>query len=132
MILLDTHVLIWWVDNPSKLSSKAQNLIESSIKKEEPIIVSSISVWEIFLLTKKSRLGFTIDINSWLEKVESLGFLQFIPVDNRIASKSILLPEPLHNDPADRIIIATAREYGAKLVTSDKKILGYKHVKAFW
>lgn len=132
MILLDTHVLIWWVDNPSKLSSKAQNLIESSIKKEESIIVSSISVWEIFLLTKKSRLGFTIDINSWLEKVESLGFLQFIPVDNRIASKSILLPEPLHNDPADRIIIATAREYGAKLVTSDKKILGYKHVKAFW
>lgn len=132
MILLDTHVLVWWVDDPSKLSSKSQKLIENSIKKEEAILVSSISIWEIFLLAKRGRLGFAIDINSWLEKVESLSFLQFIPVDNKIASKSVMLPEPVHNDPADRIIIATAREYGAKLITSDKKILDYKHVQAVW
>lgn len=131
MIVLDTHVLIWLVSNPEKLSKKAKKLIDNEIKKR-PLLVSSISVWEIFMLMQKRRLILTLDSNTWMEKVEQLPFLQFVPIDNTIASKSVLLPNLIHQDPADRMIIATARENGATLITSDKKILLYRNVKSVW
>lgn len=132
MIVLDTHVLVWWVDEPARLSAKVKKIIETALKSEEAILASSVSVWEIYLLAKKGKLGFSIDIDSWMQKIESIAFLQFVPVDNRIAAKSVMLPDPLHSDPADRIIIATAREFGAQLATSDKKILNYRHVQSIW
>lgn|SRR3989344_8606229 len=131
MIVLDTHVLIWLVSNPEKLSKKAKKLIDNEIKKR-PLLVSSISVWEIFMLMQKRRLILTLDSNTWMEKVEQLPFLQFVPIDNTIASKSVILPNLIHQDPADRMIIATARENGATLITSDKKILLYRNVKSVW
>ena len=72
------------------------------------------------------------EVEGWLEKVESLPTVRFIPVDNRIAAYSINLPDFDHKDPADRIIIATALNTGAKLVTSDRKILNYHHVQSIW
>lgn len=130
MILLDTNVLIWWSTTPEKLSKKACKIIDETIKKEE-ILVSSISIWEVFLLIKKNRMGFSIDIDSWLEKLESLPFIKFIPVDNKIASQSVKLDFD-NSDPADRIIIATALNMGAKLITSDKKILNYSKIQTIW
>ncbi len=131
MIVLDTQTLIWWICSREKLSKKAADYIEKYVNDKE-ILVSSISIWEISFLIKKGRLAFTMDLDSWIQKVEDLPFLQFIPVDNNIATKSIFLPEPLHSDPADRIIIATAIREGAIIVTSDKKILHYPHVKSVW
>lgn len=131
MIVLDTHTLVWWVSSPDKLSDKAKRAIKRSIK-EGQIFVSSISVWEIALLTKKGRLKLTMDLESWISKVSQLAFLKFVPVDNSIALYSVNLPGTIHSDPADRMIIATARHLGAKLVTSDKRILKYKHVRAIW
>lgn len=131
MIVLDTHVLVWFVSNPEKLSRNAKKYINQEIKKNE-IFVSSISVWEIYMLIKKERIKLSIHPQSWLEKVESLPFVQFVPVDNRIASQSVNLPEPLHNDPADRIIIATALNNGALLITSDRRILKYPHAQSLW
>lgn len=130
MIILDTSAFIWWICAPEKLSKKATQVIEEAVKKEE-ILISSISVWEIFLLVKKGRLEFFTDAQTWLEKAESLP-ISFIPVDNQIAAKSVNLPGNLHGDPADRIIISTALQYGATLVTSDKKILEYPHVQTVW
>src|SRR5687768_15397750 len=101
MIVLDTHALIWWISDPDKLSKKALAIIEDQIK-EGVIAISSISVWEIYLLIKKGRLTLNIDVDRWLEKVEELPFVQFIPINNRIASKSVELPGELHDDPADR------------------------------
>ena len=134
MIVLDTHVLVWWVANPEKLSKRAQEKIEREVNKGEDgvLFVSSISVWEIYLLVKKGKLSFSVDVDTWLVKVESLPFVQFIPVDNKIAAKSANLPEPLHNDPADRIIISTALQNGADLITSDKRILAYPNVRSIW
>ena len=132
MIAIDTHVLVWFVSNPEKLSQKALNTINNEIKKSESILVSSISIWETYMLIKKGRLSLSLDLDLWLQRIEQLPFIQFISVDNKIAAKSVTLPEPLHSDPADRIIIATARGYGAKLVTSDRKILNYKHVQSLW
>lgn len=130
MILLDTNALIWWSTSPEKLSRKARKIIDDTIKKEE-ILASSISVWEVYLLMKKNRVEFSIDVDSWLEKLESLEFVKFVPVDNKIASQSVKLDFD-NSDPADRIIIATALNIGAKLVTSDRKILDYSHVQSIW
>jgi PIN domain nuclease of toxin-antitoxin system len=131
MIVLDTHALIWFVSSPGKLSKNALKRINEGIKENE-ILISSISVWEIFMLVKKERLKLTMHLDTWLEKVENLPFIQFVPVDNRIASQSVNLPEPLHNDPADRIIIATALSLAATLITSDRRILNYSHVSSLW
>lgn len=132
MIILDTHVLVWWVSNPEKLSDKAQKLIEVEAKKGNEILVSSISVWEICMLIKKNRLKLTMDTDTWIGKIEQITFLQFIPVDNKIAEQSVNLHGTFHNDPADRMIIATALNYGAVLITSDRKILNYPYVQSIW
>src|SRR5579864_4481874 len=118
MIVIDTHVLIWWISQPEKLSEKARKIIETE-KKSGTILVSSISVWEIYLLIAKDRLKLTMDTDSWLENIENLPYIQFVPVDNRIAARSVTLPGEFHSDPADRIIVATAREKGIPLVTND-------------
>ena len=131
MIVLDTHALVFWVSDPNKLSSKARSTINQALKKKT-VYVSAISVWEIAMLVTKERLMLTMDVESWLEKVENLPGIQFVPVDTAIARKSVMLPDTLHSDPADRIIIATSRQLGATLITSDQKIRSYKHVKTLW
>ena len=131
MIVLDTHAWIWFTSKPEALSKKAQKVLEAAVK-EKNVLVSSISVWEVALLVNKKRLKLSMDVTDWIAKSESLPFIQFIPVSNSIAVKSVNLPQPLHSDPADRIIIATALSLGAPLVTKDKKISAYAHVKTIW
>ena len=132
MIVLDTHVLIWWVDSPQKLSKKVKKAIEEWKSKESGILVSSISALEICRLVKEGKLELINSADVWLEKIESLPFIKFIPVDNRIAIASVNLPDFYHKDPADRIIIATAMSYGAVLVTSDRRMLTYLPVQTLW
>jgi len=131
MIVLDTHAWIWFTSKPEALSKKAQKALKAAVK-EKNVLVSSISVWEVALLVNKKRLKLSMDVTDWIAKSESLPFIQFIPVSNSIAVKSVNLPQPLHPDPADRIIIATALSLGAPLVTKDKKISAYAHVKTIW
>ena len=131
MILLDTSTLIWWTTALEKLSKKARDVIEKEIK-EGVFFVSSISIWEIYLLVKKEKVRFSVDIDTWLEKVGSSPYINFIPVDNKIAAKSVMLPDFSNKDPADRMIVATALINGATLVTSDKRILNYPHVQSVW
>jgi len=131
VIVLDTHAWIWFVSNPEKLSRAAKKAIEASLEKRE-IFVSSISAWEVALLVDKGRLKLTMEVVEWTEKSEKLPFLTFVPVDNAIVVKSVGLPGPLHQDPADRIIIATAISIGAMVVTKDEKILNYPHVRGIW
>ena len=100
--------------------------------EEKAVMISSISVWEVALLVAKKRLILTLELNDWIAKSEMLPFFKFIPVDNSVAIKSVNLPQPLHTDPADRIIIATAISLGAPLVTKDEKILNYSHVQTIW
>ncbi|MBW2704964.1 MAG: type II toxin-antitoxin system VapC family toxin [Deltaproteobacteria bacterium] len=131
MIVLDTHAWIWFTSKPEALSKKAQKALDAAVK-EKNVLVSSISVWEVALLVDKKRLKLSMDVTDWIAKSESLPFIQFIPVSNSIAVKSVNLPQPLHSDPADRIIIATALSIGAPLITKDKKISDYAPVKTIW
>jgi PIN domain nuclease of toxin-antitoxin system len=119
------------MSNPEKLSQFALKAIARE-KETETIIVSAISVWEIYLLVKKERLKLSMDIDSWFEKVSSLPYIQFVPIDTNIAAKSVMLPAEFHADPADRMIVATARERGISLVTADDRIRKYNHVQTIW
>ena len=131
MIVLDTHVWVWFVSKPERLSKAAKRAIDAIIGQER-LFISSISAWEIALLAAKKRLKLTMDVTDWIAKSERLPFFQFMPVDNSVAVKSVNLPQPFHQDPADRIIIATAMSLGAAVVTKDEKILNYSHVKSIW
>ncbi|MBI3282561.1 type II toxin-antitoxin system VapC family toxin [Candidatus Curtissbacteria bacterium] len=131
MIFLDTQALVWWTTKPELLSRRAFKKIETEAGTGR-ISISSISILEVYLLIKKKKVRFTVDVDTWLETIEKSPDFEFIPVDNRIAAKSVTLPEPFHKDPADRIIVATARELGATLVTSDSKLRKYPHVKTLW
>lgn len=131
MILLDTHVLIWWLSNPEKLSPKADQAIEHAINSDAAY-VSSISAWEVAMLVRRGRLELTMDVKDWLAIAESLPYLRFVPVNNRIAVNSVNLQDFEYADPADRIIIATTISLKASLITKDDKILSYNHVKSVW
>lgn len=131
MILLDTHVWVWWVSGAVALPGKVRKLIERHLDARE-VHVSSISTWEVALLVRRGRLELSMDIGDWVAKSEALSFLRFVPVDNGIALRSVLLPPPLHNDPADRILIATALQLGATLITKDEKLRAYPHVRTAW
>ncbi len=131
MILLDTHVWLWWISNPEELSEEANTAIQQA-QHESSIAISSISTWEIALLVEKGRLKLSIDVRDWVRKTEGLGFVNFIPVDNTISLRSVSLPGDFHADPADRIITATALTMGVPLITRDDKILEYTHVQTIW
>lgn len=131
MIVLDTHVWVWWLNDPSVLPSKARSVVRAAAA-ERAVYVSSISTWEVVLLAARDRITFTMDAADWIARSEALPFLHFVPVDNAIAIRSVRLPEPFHKDPADRIIVATAIAIGAPVVSSDARILKYPHVKAIW
>lgn len=127
MIILDTHIWIWWVGENSDLTKEYQDLIRS--RQEQGIGVSSISCWEIALLHAKQRLNLSLPVLQWLETSLSLPNIVLLPLSPRIAVESNNLPDEFHKDPADRIIVATARVYDCPLVTYDSKILQYQHVK---
>jgi PIN domain nuclease of toxin-antitoxin system len=131
VILLDTHVWIWWVSNPDLLSSQADTLINKAMV-ERKIYISSISVWEVAMLVVKGRLQLTLDVKDWIRSCESLPFIQFVPVSNTIAFEAVFLPEKPLSDPADRIIVATARALDLVLITKDKKIQRADQVRTAW
>lgn len=131
MIVLDTHIWLWWLSNPEKLSVKAAQAINKEVIGGE-VAISSISTWEIAMLIDKGRLKLSMDVSDWMRKTGALPFIKFFPVDNTIALRSVVLPGEFHPDPADRIIVSTAMTLGAPLITKDDKILNYSYIKTIW
>ena len=131
MIVLDTHALIWWVTDDAALSKKAKREINRELDGGE-IIISAISAWEISMLVANQRLVLSMEVSAWLATVAEIEAVRFIPVDIEIATKSVELPGEFHKDPADRMIVATARKFAVPLVTKDEKIRTYPHVKTIW
>ncbi len=131
MIVLDTHAWLWWVSGSEALSPPAREAIDRHVN-QRTVHVSSISAWEVALLVKRRRLELTMDVGDWIANSEALPFLRFVPVTNQIAMRSVNLPNGLHSDPADRMIIATTLFLGARLVTKDERIRNYPHVETIW
>lgn len=122
MILLDTHVLLWLADGDPKLGGKALALIRVS---EESLRVSAMSYWECAMLSRKGRLTFSKPVFEWLDEVLGNGGIEAVPVTPVIAADAGSLPDSIHGDPSDRIIMATARALGCPLATADGPILQY-------
>ena len=123
-LLLDTHVWIWLMLGDERLNLSFRHAVEQ-YKDKERILVSAISVWELGMLVERKRIQLEIDCLDWVEQVFESSNVNLIPLTPRIAIQSTRLPETPHGDPADRILIATAHEYNAILITHDQKILDY-------
>ena len=121
MILPDTHVLIWYMTLNPRLGPRADHRIQEAIANHDAAC-SSISVWEVALLLAKRRLTLSITAIRWRQNLLDAGFIE-IPVDGVIAARSVALSD-FHDDPADRIIMATAQE-GHQLITDDRHILNW-------
>ena len=131
MIVLDTHALVWWAAGDSQLSRAARKAIEAEVQDGE-ILISAISAWEVAMLAKAGRLALTMDAAAWLDTVAQVPAIRFVPMDVRISVQSVDLPGEFHKDPADRIIVATARHHSVPLVSADLKIRDYSHVQTIW
>lgn len=131
MIVLDTHALIWWANGSARLSKPAQKAIRAE-QSGGRIAVSVISAWEIALLVAKGRLALAMDVDAWLSTATSLPGVRLMPLTPRVAVQSTRLPGTFHPDPADRMIVALAREHDAALVSADQRIRAYRHVRTIW
>jgi PIN domain nuclease of toxin-antitoxin system len=131
VIVLDTHVWVWWVSGSQPLSAPAAAAIAEGVA-ERAVRISSISAWEVAMLVERGRLELTMDAADWVERSEALPFLEFVPVNNQIALRASRLPGYTHKDPADRIIVATAQVLGARLITRDERLWDYPHVDTIW
>lgn len=129
--LLDTHTWIWWNMNPVNLSDKVRQVIADSEKYSE-LLLSAISPWEFCKLLEKKKLGISCPPEEWLKQALDMPKFRLVELTPIIAYRSTSLPQPFHNDPGDQILIATAREENATLLTKDGKILQYSHVKTLW
>jgi PIN domain nuclease of toxin-antitoxin system len=123
-LLLDTHVWIWLMLGDERLSPSFRRVIEQN-KEMDLIFVSAISVWEFGMLVERKRIQLEIDCLDWVEEALASSNVNLLPLTPRIAIQSSRLPETPHSDPADRILIATAHEHNAVLVTHDQKLLEY-------
>jgi len=129
--LLDTHTWIWWNMNPQKLSKKVKDIIGKSDLYDE-MLLSAISPWEFSKLLEKKRIGISCNPEDWINVALDMPKLRIIPLSPILSYRSTVLPQPFHNDPANQIIVATARAENATLLTKDEKIHAYENVKSLW
>jgi PIN domain nuclease of toxin-antitoxin system len=125
--LLDTHALVWWVDGSKKLSRDQHRATERAASTGG-LFVSEVSFWEIAMLVEAQKLTFREPIDEWLERAAAAPAVERIGITPTIAREIASLSTTRNWDPADRIIVATARVLGAPLVTSDSRIIRSKLV----
>mgnify|MGYP001184882680 CR=1 FL=1 len=128
MIVLDTHVWVWWVHASSQLAPADLQSLDATIP--EGLGVSIISCWEVAKLVEYGRLRLPDDVEQWLQRALAHPGIQLLDLTPRIVVESTQLPAPFHRDPADQLIVATARVHGLSVVTADEKILNYPHVES--
>jgi PIN domain nuclease of toxin-antitoxin system len=127
VIILDTHIWIWWSQEDSQLSAYQRDAIEDA--RIDGVGVCTISLIEIARLVQKGRIILPKLIHEWFDIALAQQGVILISITPEIAIDAANLPGSFHKDPADRIIVATARAYDCPLVTADKEILAYPEVK---
>ena len=127
MIILDTHIWVWWVHGDERVTRTQAEIIKAT--ETDIIGVSAISAWEIAKLVEYNRLELPCPLYEWFHEALSYPGIRLIELTPEIAIESTKLPGEFHRDPADQIIVATARHYDSPLITSDSKILKYPYVK---
>ena len=127
MILIDTHIWIWWISQPARLSQSQREILKTN---ETAVIgVSAISCWEIAKLVQGGRLDLQRPVQDWFLFALAYPGVQLLPLTPSIATLSTQLPASFRSDPADELIVATALTFNCPLLTRDQKIRDYAHVQ---
>jgi len=120
--LLDTHILLWWLLDEGRLSRRQRAILRSA-SPEQPLLLSDISLWEIATLSLLGRIKLDVPVRDFLEQAAAPPLVRVLPISIAIAAETAALPTSFHRDPADRILVATARIHGARLLTQDRRII---------
>lgn len=123
-LIIDTHIFLWLMEGNPELSPKEIKCIQQ-FSKNDAILVSAISIWEIACLQKMGRITLKQPTENWVEEALQSPAIALAPLTPAILCESVALPGDFHKDPADRMIVATTRIMKATLLTRDKKILEY-------
>ena len=122
LVLLDTHILIWWLLDSPLLGAEQSRLLEGLESRAQPLAISAITLWEIAVMVARGRLEVPDPLDDWLDQIETHPQIVVMPLTARIAAEGTRLGEDFQKDPADRIIVATARVHGLRLLTADDRI----------
>ena len=126
MIVLDTHIWVWWAHGDTRLTAQYEAWLQQH--EATGLGVSVISCWEVAKLVEYQRLALPCALADWMDQALAYPGVTLLDLTPRIAIESTQLPPSFHRDPADQIIVATARIIGCELLTADAKILAYPHV----
>lgn len=126
MILLDTHIWVWWTHNAPQLPATHRTFIQQA--ESNGLAISMISCWEVAKLVENGRLQLPNPIAEWMDIALAYPGIRLIDLTLSILIESTQLPGNFHRDPADQMIVATARILQYPLLTMDAKILAYPHV----
>ncbi len=121
-VLLDTHILVWWRALPERLSKPQASLLLEMEQRSEPAAISAITLREIAWMVACGRLETTVSLESWMDEIGANPLLTIMPITPNVAAESVRLGEDFPRDPADQIIVATARCHGLRLMTADDQI----------
>lgn len=121
-VLLDTHAALWLAKG--ELATKALTLLAAAVDHGIPILISPITAWELGLLVARRRIALPSAPVDWLNELVAAGS-SWAPLTPQVLADASFLPGELHRDPADRILVATARAFGYRLMTRDRKFLAY-------
>ncbi len=127
MIILDTHIWLWWVHGDGRLPSQQVSYIQAN--ETLGLGICAISCWEVAMLVARGKVIPSDPLETWLPEALGSPGIQLLPLSPEVAIEATRLPGTFHRDPADQIIVATARLHRCPLVTLDQKILDYPHVQ---
>lgn len=127
MIVLDTHIWVWWVHDEERLSDEQVSAIRAN--EAGTIGIPAISCWEVAKLVEYGRLELPLSLEQWFAAALRYPGLRLVPLSPEVAVESTRLPGDFHRDPADQLIVATARVHDCPLITMDGRILRYAHVQ---
>ncbi len=121
-VLLDTHIWLWWLLGQDDLGPKDRQRLQALVTAGTPPSISAISLWEAQMLVSKGRLPLSLPLNRWLPLATAPETVRVVPLDTDVILAVNELPASFHGDPADRIIVATARAHGLPLLTRDANL----------
>jgi PIN domain nuclease of toxin-antitoxin system len=129
--LLDTHVWIWWQAVAEKIVPQVRETL-TNLGDDDQLFLSAISVWELAKLVEKGHLKLRTSVDEWTRQALEMPRLQLLPLSPAISIESTRLPQPFHDDPADQIVVASARLTDSTVISADRQIQNYAHVHTLW